>query len=241
MNRQLRIYTKRNLKPSFFDNFLRKHSITTWLIIVNVIVFIIVFSLIGILGEEFAEKIFSLIALQPNAFFVGQAWQLLTSMFMHGNFTHLFVNMLSLFFIGNFIEKLVGRKRFFWLYMISGLFAGIFFVFLAYFLGTTELGMRVFGSPEIFAVGASGAIFALAGLLAVLTPKLRVYVMFIIPMQMWFAMVVLLGGFWLASIWGNLPIGNTAHLGGLLVGVGYGFYLRKKYPEKTRMLAKRFS
>lgn len=241
MNRQLRIYTKRNLKPSFFDNFLRKHSITTWLIIVNVIVFIIAFSLIVILGEEFAEKIFSLIALQPNAFFVGQAWQLLTSMFMHGNFTHLFVNMLSLFFIGNFIEKLVGRKRFFWLYMISGLFAGIFFVFLAYFLGTTELGMRVFGSPEIFAVGASGAIFALAGLLAVLTPKLRVYVMFIIPMQMWFAMVVLLGGFWLASIWGNLPIGNTAHLGGLLVGVGYGFYLRKKYPEKTRMLAKRFS
>ena len=101
---------------------------------------------------------------------------------MHGNFTHLFVNMISLFFIGNFVEKLVGRKRFFWLYMLSGLFAGLLFVFLAYFFGVSELGARIFGSPEIFAVGASGAIFALAGLLAVLTPKLRVYVFFIIPM-----------------------------------------------------------
>ena len=61
MNRQLRIYTKRNLKPGFFDNFLRKHSITTWLIITNVIVFIIAFSLIAFLGETSAEKIFSLI------------------------------------------------------------------------------------------------------------------------------------------------------------------------------------
>lgn len=240
MNNQLRIYTKRNLKPSFFKGIFRKYSITTWLIIINVLVFIIIFSLISILGKS-SEKIFSLIALQPNAFFSGQIWQLLTSMFMHGGFTHLFVNMISLFFIGNFIEKLIGRKRFFWLYMISGIFAGLFFVFISYFLGSSELGARIFGSPEIFAVGASGAIFALAGLLAILTPKLRVYVFFIIPMQMWFAMVILLGGFWLASFFGNLPIGNTAHLGGLLVGVGYALYLRKKYPEKTRRLATFFS
>jgi len=65
--------------------------------------------------------------------------------------------------------------------------------------------------------------------------------MFVIPMQMWFAMVVLLGGFWLASIFGNLPIGNTAHFGGLLVGVVYGLYLRKRYPRKTAMLARQFS
>jgi len=236
-----RAYTKRNLKPSFFEGVFRRYSMTTWLIIINVLVFIIAFSLIVILGEGFSEKIFSWIALQPTAFFSGQVWQLLTSMFMHGNFTHLFVNMVSLFFIGNFIEKLIGRKRFFWLYMISGIFAGLFFVFLSYFFGNSVIGARIFGSPLVSAVGASGAIFALAGLLAILTPKLRVYVFFIIPMQMWFAMVVLLGGFWLASFFGNLPIGNTAHLGGLLVGVAYALYLRKKYPEKTRRLARYFS
>jgi hypothetical protein len=241
MNNQLRIYTKRNLSPSFFEGIFRKYSVTTWLIIINVIVFVIVFSLITFLGEGFSEIIFSWIALQPNAFFSGKIWQLFTSMFMHGGFTHLFVNMISLFFIGNFIEKLIGRKRFFWLYMFSGIIAGLFFVFLSYFLGVSELGARIFGSPEIFAVGASGAIFALAGVLAILTPKLKVYVFFIIPMQMWIAMVVLLGGFWFASFIGNLPIGNTAHLGGLLVGAGYALYLRKKYPEKTRNLARYFS
>lgn len=241
MNHQLRIYTKRNLKPSFFEGLFRRYSITSWLVIINVIIFIIVSAIILILGETSSERVFSWIALQPNAFFSGQIWQLLTSMFMHGNFTHLFVNMISLFFIGNFIEKLIGRKRFFWFYMISGIFAGLFFVFLAYFFGNGVLGARIFGSPEVFAVGASGAIFALAGLLTILTPKLRVYVFFVIPMQMWFAMVVLLGGFWLASFFGNFPIGNTAHLGGLLAGVVYAFYLRRKYPEKTRRLALCFS
>ena len=238
MDRQLRIYTKKNLKPNFFEGILRRYSVTGWFIIINVIVFIfalIFFSIFGI------EKIFYFLGIQPIAFFNGAFWTLLTSMFMHANFTHLFVNMVSLFFIGSFIEKLIGRKRFFWLYMISGIFAGLLFVFLAYFFGNSDLGARIFGSPETLAVGASGAIFALGGLLAVLTPKLRVYVMFIIPMQMWFAMAVLLGGFWIASILGNLPIGNTAHFGGLLVGVSYGFYLRKKYPRKTAMLDRRFS
>ncbi len=237
-----RKYTKKRLGSSLgIEKIYRKFSITTWFILINIIVFIISFLLIGVLGEQGIEKVFSFLALQPNAFFQGTVWTLLTSMFMHGNFTHLFVNMISLFFIGNFVEKLVGRKRFFWLYMISGLFAGLLFVFLAYFFGNTELGIRAFGSPDIFAVGASGAIFALAGLLAILTPKLRVYVFFIIPMQMWVAVIVLLFVLWAASIGAGLPIGNTAHFGGLLIGVIYGAYLRKKYPRKTKQLAKVFS
>jgi membrane associated rhomboid family serine protease len=239
MDRKLRIYTKRRLgKPSFFDDFFRKYSVTSWLIIVNIIFFIFVFLFISVSGD--AEKVFSWIALQPIAFFSGQIWQLFTSMFMHGNFTHLFVNMISLFFIGSFVEKLIGRKRYFWIYMLSGIFAGLFFVFLSYFFGVSSLGERIFGSPEIFAVGASGAIFALAGLLAVLTPNLRVYVFFIIPMRMWMAIVFLLFVLWGASIGADLPIGNTAHLGGLLFGLGYAIYLKKKYKRKTKMIRQYF-
>ena len=212
-----------------------------WIIIINIVVFLLTFFVIGLSGEGNIEKVFPYLALQPNAFFTGAIWTLLTSMFMHGNFTHLFVNMFSLFFIGSFVEKLVGRKRFFWLYMLSGLFAGLFFVFLAYLFGASDLGARIFGSLSISAVGASGAIFALAGLLAVLTPNLRVYVFFIIPMRMWLAIVFLLGVLWVVSIGVGLPIGNTAHLGGLLVGLGYAFYLKKKYRKKTAMIAKYFS
>jgi uncharacterized protein len=234
MNNQFRVYRAGVKSPSFF----RKYSVTVWLIIVNVIVFILAFLFMLSIG---AEKVFSLLALQANLFFQGQVWQLFTSMFMHANFTHLFVNMVSLFFLGSFIEKLIGRKRFFWLYMFSGLFAGFLFVVLAYFFGVTDLGIRIFGSPEIFAVGASGAIFALAGLLAVLTPRLKVYVFFKIPMQMWIASLVLMFVLWAASIGAGLPFGNTAHLGGLLVGAGYAFYLKKKYKRKTAMISNYFS
>ncbi len=241
MDRQLRVYTKRRLgKSSFFDNFFRKFSVTSWLILVNIIVFVFAFLIIGFLGENRVEEIFSLVALQPTAFFSGQIWQLLTSMFMHGNLTHLFVNMISLFFIGSFVEKLIGRKRYFWIYMLSGIFAGLFFVFLSYFFGNVGLGERIFGSPEIFAVGASGAIFALAGLLAILTPNLKVYVFFVIPMRMWIAIIFLLLVLWGASIGAGLPIGNTAHLGGLLFGLGYALYLKKKYKRKTAMIRKYF-
>jgi len=237
MDRGLRIYTQKHIKKNVLQGFFKKYSVTTWLIIVSAVVFIIQSLLFGIFGEE----MFYYLAIQPNAFFAGQVWTLISSMFMHANFSHLFVNMISLFFIGNFIEKLIGRKRFFWLYMLSGIIAGLFFVFLAYFFGITEWGIRIFGSPEVFAVGASGAIFALGGLLAILTPNLKVYVFFIIPMKMWTAMIALLGVLWIASISAGLPFGNTAHFGGLVVGVGYGIYLKKKYPRKTGWLAKQFS
>ncbi len=233
-----RRYTKRRLNSFSFGSFFRRFSITTWIIIVNIVVFIFARLFMGIFGTE---NVLSIIALQPNAFFNGAIWALVTSMFMHGNFTHLFVNMISLFFIGNFVEKLIGRKRLFWLYILSGLVAGLSFVFLAYFFGNTEIGMRVFGSPEVFAVGASGAIFALGGLLAVLTPRLKVYVFFVIPMRMWVAIIVLLVVLWAASVGAGLPFGNTAHLGGLLIGVIYAAYLKRKYKRKTALISKYFS
>jgi len=59
-------------------------------------------------------------------------------------------------------------------------------------------------------------------------------------MPMWAAMVVLMFGLWTISAAGNLPVGNTAHFGGLLVGLIYGFYLRKKYPRKINRINKLF-
>ena len=39
----------------------------------------------------------------------------------------------------------------------------------------------------------------------------------------------------------NLPIGNSAHLGGLVVGIVYGIYLKRKYPKKTKSISRHFS
>ena len=75
-----------------------------------------------------------------------------------------------------------------------------------------------------------------------LTPNLPLYVMFIpIPIKAKYAIPGLLVLLWLISIAGDVPIGNTAHFGGLIAGIAYGIYLKKKYGKKTRYISKRFS
>jgi len=212
-------------RKSFFGNL----SVNTTLILINVMAFVL-FSILIYSNTSFLD----FIAIKPGNILYGKyIWTFLTSMFMHAGFFHLFVNMLSLFFIGGLVEKILGSKRYLSFYLISGLFAGLFFVLTSFvFLGDLNL----------YAVGASGALFGLIGFLMLITPNLPVYVMFIpIPIKMKYAAPGMLVVLWLISIAGNVPIGNTAHLGGLVAGLCYGFYLRKKYKRKTRLINKHFS
>ena len=205
-------------------------SYTSILIGVNVAFFMLFFVMLMFVDEGL---LISWIALMPSVILNGSnVWTFVTSMFMHAGFGHLLVNMVSLMFIGNFVEKLIGKKRFISLYFAGGLFAGILFVLIALITGI---------DMNVYAVGASGAIFALGGLLAVLTPRLPVLVFFIIPMPMWAAMGVLMFGLWALSLAAGIPIGNTAHLGGLIVGLSYGFYLKRKFPRKTKMISQYFT
>lgn len=200
-----------------------KISLTLWIIIVTTILSIIFF----FLPPEYY-------ALKPLSVLSGKAlWTFITSILSHGGPFHLLVNMFSLFFIGRLIEKLLGRKRYFWFYLIAGIFAGLFFV-LSAFVFPNDM--------NAFAMGASGALFGLIGLLIILTPNLRVYVMFIpIPIKMKYAAPGLLVILWLISYLANIPLGNFAHLGGLIIGLVYGFYLRKKYPKKTKYISRHFN
>ncbi len=214
------------------NGFFQRMGLNNLFILINVIVFLVVFPLIAFIGENTIKYI----ALTPSLFINGFFWTLLTSMFMHGGFSHLFVNMVSMFFVGNFVERLVGKKRYLWFYLISGVAGGLFFVSFAFLGQYVPGGEKIFGGINTPAVGASGALFGLGGLLAILIPKLKVLVFFIIPMPMWMAMAVLMFGLWAISIAAGLPVGNTAHFGGLLVGVIYGIYLRSKYSRKINML-----
>jgi membrane associated rhomboid family serine protease len=206
-----------------------KVSVNLALILVNVFLFIL-FTLLVSYGGFLIDYI----AIKPSNIIQGKyLWTFLTSMFMHGGFFHLFANMLSLLFIGSLVEKILGRKRYFWFYTIAGLFAGLLFV------GASFIFPADF---DTFAVGASGAIFGLIGLLMLLTPNLPVYVMFIpIPIKMKYAAPGILILLWLISLTGGISIGNTAHLGGLIIGLIYGFYLKHKFPNKTKILRKHFS
>ena len=222
MNGVYQIHPKR--KRSFLGNL----SVNTTLVLINV-VFFILFSILIATGLSI-----DYVAIRPSNILQGMyLWTFLTSMFMHGGFFHIFANMLSLFFIGSLVEKILGPRRYLKFYLGAGLFAGLFFV----------LSSFVFpGDLETYAVGASGALFGLIGLLMLLTPNLPVYVMFIpIPIKMKYAAPGILIVLWLVSIAGDIPIGNTAHLGGLLVGIFYGLYLRSKYKNKVKNLGKYFS
>lgn len=230
-----RVTRRRPRKRQGFWNML---SLTNRIIAINVLVFVFIFPFL--FSERLGPIVIEYVAINPSLFLQGFVWTLITSMFMHGSFFHLFANMISIFFIGNFIERLIGRKRFIWFYMIAGFVGGLMFVGLAYVGQFVPWGASVFGGVDAFAVGASGALFGVGGLLAVLIPRMRVLLMFIIPMPMWIAMIVLMFGLWAVSIGANLPLGNTAHFGGLVVGVAYGVYLRNKYPRKIRMLNKMF-
>ena len=216
-------------KRSIFGSF----SVNATLIFINLAVFI-VFLILLVFFKDNPEILYDYLALKPSNILNGDyLWTFITSMFMHANLFHIFANMLSLFFIGTLVERIIGPKRYFYFYMISGLFAGAFFV-LSSLIFTADL--------NTFAVGASGALFGLVGLLVLLTPNLPVYVMFIpIPVKMKYAGPGILVVLWLISVFGDIPIGNTAHFGGLIVGIVYGIYLRRRYRKKTKYLSRYFS
>jgi len=217
-------YTSRHLKKRIS---LPAISVTNLFIIINILVFLLLRILI-----LFKIDLINYLAVNPSLIIQGKyLWTLLTSVFTHYYAWHLFVNMVSFMFLGNFIEKIIGRKRFTWFYILSGIFASLFFVLFA-FLFSKNL--------DISAVGASGALFALGGLLMILLPKLKVYVFFFIPLPLWIGMIFMLAVLWVASATAGVPIANTTHLGGLIAGLTYGLYLRKKYRKKITLLNQMF-
>jgi len=279
MNKSLGRY----MLSAFFSNI----GMTTWLIVANIIFFIIVS-----IFMSYNPKVIDYLALQPASILHGKhLWTLVTHMFMHANIFHLFFNMFSLYFIGTFLERIIGRKRFLLFYLISGIAAGVFFTLLAGFLGAGVIGSRIFGSPLVSGVGASGAIFGLLGILAVLVPRSKVYLIagpliaiiiqsigegllnensltilgaavniyiiislltifsfnpqlrkISIPIEMplWILPIIAIVPLMFIGFFAPLPIANTAHLGGLIIGLAYGIYLRKKYKRRVAFLNRYF-
>lgn len=257
----------------------KKLSLTTQLILVNLFFYLVGLFLLAIYGEEF---ILANVALTPAYILSGEKlWTILTSMFMHGSFFHIFANMFSLFFIGSFLEKIIGKKRFLGVYLISGLVGSIFYI----------ISSLIFGSLSVPAVGASGAIFGLLGALAFLVPWSKVYLIvgpliliiaqvllsqvlpassmpmidgvinlliilmifslfsfnsslrkIAVPLElpMWLLPIIAIVPLVIIGFFIPLPIGNSAHIGGLLVGLVYGIYLRKKFPRKISLISKHF-
>ena len=98
-------------------------------------------------------------------------WQFFTYMFVHGNMSHILSNMLGLFFFGVSLEKTIGSKEFLLFYFSTGILSGItsFFIYWA----TSQY--------SVYLMGASGAIYAVLLMFAVVFPRAKIYIWGILP------------------------------------------------------------
>ena len=152
--------------------------------------------------------IITLLGLKP-AFFSSEPWTIVTSMFVHAGFFHLFVNMLGTFFLGTYLVRLIGEAKFLTVYLLGGIIGGVFFILL--------------GDEFAVAVGASGAVYALCGTLVVMRPRLKVFIFPIpFPMDLWIAIILFMAVSFAPRIaW-------EAHLGGLVLGLIAGYIFRRR-------------
>lgn len=133
-------------------------QVTLILIVINVIVQMIYY-LIFRGGELNFYSIFGLNFLSFDGFY----WQILTSMFVHGDFLHLFMNMAVLYQFGQILEKFLGWWRFSLLYFIGGIATSALSLTYVYYMYQKGSFVNI--------VGASGAICVLIGFLAFLNKK----------------------------------------------------------------------
>lgn len=149
-------------------------------------------------------------------------------MFLHGSFAHIAFNMYALIMFGPLILQRIGTKRFLYAYFGSGLIASLAYVVYTLFI----LGEN---TP---ALGASGAIMGILGLVIMLLPQLKVLFFFIVPMSMRTAGIV----FALIDIFGLFNpasgVAHIAHLGGLAVGLLYGWYFIRRKKEFAKIFVR---
>jgi membrane associated rhomboid family serine protease len=223
------------------------------LLIINGLFFLATITFESVFNTDLTE-ILGLHYFQSQAF---RPYQLVTYMFMHGNFSHILFNMFALWMFGNVLENFWGPKRFLVYYMITGIGAGLIQLLVIYIqvhntaLNLTaeqiaqvrDTGYQIMQNNQNFAdpfmgklnglynmttVGASGAVFGLLLAFGMLFPNTLIYIYFFIPMKAkWF--VILYGVIELFSGVYNTGsnVAHFAHLGGMLFGYFLIIYWKK--------------
>lgn len=135
----------------------------------------------------------------------------MTSVFLHASLTHLLYNMFALALFGTILESIIGGGKFLAIFFVSGIVASAS-AFLFYPIS----------------LGASGAIFGILGALAILRPRMVVWIY--VPMPM-IAAIFVWAGLDLIGFFYPSGVANAAHLAGLAIGAAFGFAMRKKFGE----------
>ncbi len=166
--------------------------------------------IVFLLSQVFPDFFYSTFVLSRSTI-LSMPWTLLTSMFMHANFLHLYGNMFALAVFGSLFEKQAGSRNFLIVFFAGGIIAGM-------------AGLVFYESL----LGASGAIMAVLGCFAIFRPRSTVFVLGA-PMPVLAALFVW-AGFDLAGVFYPDSVAHFSHLAGMAFGGIYGLWLRKLYP-----------
>lgn len=137
-----------------------------------------------------------------------QPWSFITYMFVHGDFWHLFFNMLGLFFFGPPVEERLGSREFIKYYTICGLIGGAVLAFIF--------------APNGMLIGASGAVYAVMLAFAYFWPDMPIYIWGIFPVKAKWLVIAFAAAsvlFMVTPTGGN--VAHWAHFGGFAVGFIY--------------------
>ncbi len=180
------------------------NNVTLILIVVNIVVFLLIYISPSILGY---------LALVPilviKKFFI---WQVFTYMFVHFNLTHIFLNMLGLFIFGPPLERRLGSTEFLIFYFTVGIGAGLFTLALNWYSGLALVPV----------LGASGAIYGLLLAYATMFPDSILFIFGIIPLKAPIAVLLFAGieiFFQLTNIRQN--VAHLTHLAGFVFAYLY--------------------
>jgi len=157
----------------------------------------------------------------PSVFseFIYKAYTLISYQFLHVGFFHLLSNMIIVYYFGNLFISLTHKKKLLPLYLLGGIFSGLFFLLAFNFIPSLK-------TLNVHLVGASGSAMAILGAVATLVPEKEVYLFGRFKVKFkWIAFVFLF--FNLLTITAPNNAGNYAHIGGLLFGYAF-IYLSKE-------------
>ena len=212
-------------------------TITKNLLIINVLCF---FG--GVVARRYGIDLNDVLGLH---FFMAsdfKPFQLVTYMFMHADFQHIFFNMFAVWMFGRTLEMVLGAKRFLTYYMVCGIGAGLVQELVQYIQYAMELshydgvntGLAVIPMEEYLnlmtTVGASGAVYGILLAFGMLFPNSQ---MFVFPLPFPVKAKFFVIGYAIIELVSGLGssgdgVAHFAHLGGMIFGLFLIVYWRKK-------------
>lgn len=193
---------------TYIKNYIQTRPITSIILLINTIFLVTVLFTGGFSILHLIElgAIFPPLIIEQAEYF---RW--ITGMFLHANIFHFLMNMYVLFYLGGHMERLIGPRRYLFIYMISGIGSSIAVTYL--------------GESNVVTVGASGAIFGIMGGLLLLTflrkhwfsPRTISSIRNLMLLNLVFTFVV-------------PDVSIFGHLGGLVIGIALFFVMTPEYP-----------